>query len=129
MDQIIQKKICKELVNAFGGNFEQVIVGGAAFNPEVESFLKKIGFPITVGYGMTECAPIIAYSHWNKTKPFSCGTAVPNMEIRIESNDPHTIPGEIQVRERMCLWGIIRMRSLQRIRLLRMVGSRLGIWV
>jgi|SRR5574344_22769 long-chain acyl-CoA synthetase len=98
LDQIIQKKICKELVNAFGGNFEQVIVGGAAFNPEVESFLKKIGFPITVGYGMTECAPIIAYSHWNKTKPFSCGTAVPNMEIRIESNDPHTIPGEIQVR-------------------------------
>lgn len=98
LDQIFQKRICKELANAFGGNFEQVIVGGAAFNPEVESFLKKIGFPITVGYGMTECAPIIAYSHWNKTKPFSCGTAALNMEIRINSNDPHTIPGEIQVR-------------------------------
>ena len=98
LDQIIQKRICKELVNAFGGKFEQVIVGGAAFNPEVEKFLKKIGFPITVGYGMTECAPIISYAHWDKTKLYSCGKAAPNMEIRIDSVEPHSIPGEIQVK-------------------------------
>jgi len=98
LDQIIQKRICKELVNAFGGKFEQVIVGGAAFNPEVEKFLKKIGFPITVGYGMTECAPIISYAHWDKTKLYSCGKAAPNMEIRIDSVEPHSIPGEIRVK-------------------------------
>ena len=98
VDQFLQKKICKELVATFGGKFVEVIIGGAAFNPEVERFFRKIEFPFTVGYGMTECAPIITYAHFDKTKLFSCGQAAPHMEIRIDSEDPARIPGEVQVR-------------------------------
>ena len=98
VDKMIQKRICNELITSFGGNFEEIILGGAAFNPEVEAFFNKIGFPYTVGYGMTECAPIICYAHWNRTKLGSCGKAVMNMEIRIDSEDPLNIPGEVQVR-------------------------------
>ena len=98
VDQFLQKKICKELVATFGGKFVEVIIGGAAFNPEVERFFRKIEFPFTVGYGMTECAPIITYAHFDKTKLFSCGQAAPHMEIRIDSEDPTRIPGEVQVR-------------------------------
>ncbi|NLZ18900.1 MAG: AMP-binding protein [Bacteroidales bacterium] len=98
IDQFLQKKICKELVTTFGGRFIEVIIGGAAFNPEVERFFRKIEFPFTVGYGMTECAPIITYAHFDKTKLFSCGQAAPHMEIRIDSPDPVRIPGEVQVR-------------------------------
>lgn len=95
---MMQKKIRHKLVESFGGKFEEIILGGAAFNPEVESFFNKINFPYTVGYGMTECAPIIAYAHWNKVKRSSCGPAVVNMEIRIDSDDPINIPGEVLVR-------------------------------
>ena len=98
LDSYLEKKILKELVAAFGGNFVEVIIGGAAFNPEVERFFRKIGFPFTVGYGMTECAPIIAFAPWEETRLFSCGTIVPNMEIRIDSSDPQNVPGEVQVR-------------------------------
>ena len=94
----IKKKFCNELTNAFGGRFEEVILGGAAFNPEVEKFLHSIGFHYTVGYGMTECAPIIGYAHWNKVKVGSAGRAALNMEIRISSPDPRHIPGEVQVK-------------------------------
>ena len=89
----IEKKFCTELTNAFGGQFEEVILGGAAFNPEVERFLNKIGFHYTVGYGMTECAPIICYAHWNKVKVGSAGRAAMNMQVRIDSADPLNIPG------------------------------------
>ena len=75
-----------------------MILGGAAFNPDVEKFLHKIGFHYTVGYGMTECAPIIGYAHWDKVKVGSAGRAAMNMEIRIESPDPRRIPGEVQVK-------------------------------
>ncbi len=98
LDKIVQKKFCTELVNTFGGNFEEVILGGAAFNPEVEEFFHSIGFPYTVGYGMTECAPIIAYAHWNQTRLNSCGKAAPNMEIKIDSKDPENVAGEVYVR-------------------------------
>lgn len=98
ISQTIQKKICTELVNAFGGLFYEVIVGGAAFNKEVEAFFKKIAFPYTVGYGMTECAPIIAYDGWKTTKLYSCGKVAPNMEIKIDSDDPQNVPGEVLVR-------------------------------
>ncbi len=94
----IKKKFCTELTNAFGGQFEEVILGGAAFNPEVEKFLHSIGFHYTVGYGMTECAPIIGYAHWDKVKVGSAGRAALNMEIRIDSPDPRHIPGEVQVK-------------------------------
>ena len=98
ISQTIQKKICNELVTAFGGRFYEVIVGGAAFNKEVESFFKKIAFPYTVGYGMTECAPIIGYDDWKTTKLYSCGKVAPNMEIKIDSEDPENVPGEVLVR-------------------------------
>jgi len=98
LDKLIQKRICKELINAFGGRFEEVLIGGAAFNPEVESFFRKIGFPFTVGYGMTECAPIITYAHWNQARLYSCGFAAMNMMVRVNSADPEKIPGEVQVK-------------------------------
>ena len=98
VNQVIMNKIKTELINAFGGEFYEVIIGGAAFNKEVETFFKKMGFPFTVGYGMTECAPIITYDDWSVEKLFSCGKAVPNMEVRIESRDPENVPGEIQVK-------------------------------
>ena len=98
LDQILMNKINTELVNAFGGEFYEVIVGGAAFNKEVEAFFKKMGFPFTVGYGMTECAPIITYDDWKVEKLYSCGKAAPNMQVRINSADPVNIPGEIQVK-------------------------------
>lgn len=95
---MLQKKIRHTIIDKFGGNFEEIILGGAAFNPEVEAFFHKIGFPYTVGYGMTECGPIIAYAHWDKVKPGTCGPAVINMEIKIDSNDPQHIAGEVLVR-------------------------------
>ena len=98
LDKVIENKFCTELTNAFGGQFEEVILGGAAFNPEVEKFLHKIGFHYTVGYGMTECAPIICYAHWDKVKVGSAGRAALNMEVRIDSSDPRNIPGEVQVK-------------------------------
>ena len=98
VNQVIMNKIKTELINAFGGEFYEVIIGGAAFNKEVETFFKKMGFPFTVGYGMTECAPIITYDDWKEEKLFSCGKAAPNMQVRIASADPVNIPGEIQIK-------------------------------
>ena len=98
VDQIVLGKIRDGLIEAFGGNFEEVILGGAAFNPEVEQFLRRVKFPFTVGYGMTECGPIITYAHWNLTKKGSCGYAIPGCQIRIDSSNPMKIPGEVQVK-------------------------------
>ena len=98
LNQVVLNKVKAELINAFGGEFYEVIIGGAAFNKEVEAFFKKMEFPFTVGYGMTECAPIITYDDWKVEKLYSCGKAAPNMEVRIESKDPVNIPGEIQVK-------------------------------
>lgn len=98
LDQIVLKKIKTQICEAFGGKFEEVIIGGAALNKEVDNFFHRIGFPYTVGYGMTECAPIIGYAHWNVTKPYSCGKLAPNLEIMIDSADPQNVPGEILVR-------------------------------
>ena len=97
IDQMIRKKFLTELTNSFGGQFEEVILGGAAFNPEVEKFLHRIGFHYTVGYGMTECAPIISYAHWDKVKVGSAGRAALNMQMRVDSDDPARIPGELQI--------------------------------
>lgn len=94
---LVSRTIRKRVVNAFGGSFEEVILGGAAVNPEVEKFFHKMHFPFTAGYGMTECAPIITYSHWNKSKTGSAGKAVAGCRIRIDSPDPAKIPGEVQV--------------------------------
>lgn len=82
----------------FGGNFDEIIIGGAPFNAEVEAFLKKIGFPYTLAYGMTECGPIICSSRWETLKLASCGKATTRMEVRIDSPDPKTHAGEIVCR-------------------------------
>ena len=82
----------------FGGNFDEIIIGGAPFNAEVEAFLKKIGFPYTIAYGMTECGPIICSSRWETLKLASCGKATTRMEVRIDSPDPKTHAGEIVCR-------------------------------
>lgn len=94
----VREMICQEVVKAFGGEMYEVIIGGAAFNQEVEQFLKKINFPYTVGYGATECAPIICYSDYHDFMPGSCGRAVKHMEVKIDSTDPENIPGEILAR-------------------------------
>ena len=98
MDQVIEAKIKDELVKTFGGNFAEVIIGGAAFNREADEFFHKIRFPYTIGYGMTECAPIITYAPWSEARLYSCGRPAPRMEVRIDSNDPSNVPGEIQVK-------------------------------
>lgn len=94
----VNQKICDQVVKAFGGNFYEIIVGGAAFNQEVEQFLKRIGFPYTVGYGATECAPIICYADYHDFAPGSCGKPIVHMEVKIDSPDPENVPGEILAR-------------------------------
>lgn len=98
LGQAIEYKMRSELIKAFGGEFEEVILGGAAFNPEVERFFHHIHFPYTCGYGMTECGPLLTYEKWNKLPKGSCGKPIPGCEIRVDSPDPRKIPGEIQVR-------------------------------
>ena len=91
----VREMICQEVLKAFGGNMYEVIIGGAALNQEVERFLKRIDFPYTVGYGATECAPIICYRDWHTFAPGSCGCAALHQEVKIVSPDPQRIPGEI----------------------------------
>lgn len=94
----INQKIKEQVAAAFGGEFYEIIIGGAAFNREVEAFLTRIGLPFTVGYGATECAPIITYADYNDFVPTSCGKAVVHMEVKINSSDPQNVPGEILAR-------------------------------
>ena len=94
----IKESIKKQVYDAFGGRLYEIIIGGAALNQEVENFLKDIKFPVTVGYGATECAPIITYADWKTHKTGSCGRQVVHMEVKIDSKHPHREPGEILAR-------------------------------
>lgn len=94
----IKERIKKQVYDAFGGRLYEIIIGGAALNQEVENFLKDIKFPVTVGYGATECAPIITYADWKTHKTGSCGRQVVHMEVKIDSKHPHREPGEILAR-------------------------------
>lgn len=94
----INQKIKEQVAAAFGGEFYEIIIGGAAFNREVEAFLTRIDLPFTVGYGATECAPIITYADYKDFVPTSCGKAVVHMEVKIDSSDPQNVPGEILAR-------------------------------
>ena len=98
VNQLIFKKIRNTLLNAFGGNVRAIIMGGAALNPDVEKWFKKFKLPFTVGYGMTEAAPLMAYEEWSKFVPKSCGKAIDTVEVRIDSEDPYKKVGEIQAR-------------------------------
>ena len=95
ISSIVKAIFRKGLIKALGGNLYEIIIGGAALNPEIDDLLKEIKFPYTVGYGMTECAPIICYSDWKTFAPHSCGRQVPRMEVRINNDDPYNTPGEI----------------------------------
>ena len=98
VNEAIFTAVREKMIASFGGNFYEVIVGGAAFNQEVEGLLHQLKFPYTVGYGATECAPIICYEDWKKFVPGSCGKAAYGMTVRINSTDPENIAGEILVK-------------------------------
>lgn len=98
VDKKIKVKIKKTLSNAFGGIFNEIVIGGAPLNREAERFFHRIGFRYAIGYGMTECSPLISFSSWNKTKLYSCGKPVSRMQVKIDSPDPLKITGEILVK-------------------------------
>lgn len=98
INNIIYKKVKDKLIETFGGNVVEIVIGGAALNKEVGDFLTKIKFPYTVGYGMTECGPLISYEYWETYRPLSCGTLVDRMSATIDSSDPENISGEIMVK-------------------------------
>ena len=98
LNQVIFKKIRTTLLNAFGGNVREIVMGGAALNPDVEKWFRKFKLPFTVGYGMTEAAPLLAYEDWYDFAPKSCGKCVDSVEVRIDSDDPYHKVGEIQAK-------------------------------
>jgi len=98
LNQILYKKIREKLTHSFGGRFMEIVIGGAAFNPDTEKFFRKIGFKFTVGYGMTECGPLISYASWDTTKLGASGRAVDTLEVTIDSPDPEKQVGEIILR-------------------------------
>ncbi len=98
IQQLLYIKVRKSLVNTFGGRFHEIVIGGAPLDKEVETFFRKIKFPFTVGYGMTECGPLISYDSWERFRTASAGKLVDRMEVRIDSEDPYNVVGEIQVK-------------------------------
>jgi long-chain acyl-CoA synthetase len=98
LNQLVYKKIREKLFGVFGGNFRELVIGGAPFNAEAERFFRKIRFPFTVGYGMTECGPLISYASWQTTRLGASGRAVDELEVMIDGPDPHTGIGEIMVK-------------------------------
>jgi long-chain acyl-CoA synthetase len=114
LDSQIYGQIRKKLIEALGGRFKEVIIGGAAMNPEVTDFFYKIKFPFTIGYGMTECAPLISYAPWSEFRPGSAGRILDIMEVRIDSADPYNQTGEIQVRGENVMKGYYRNEEATR---------------
>ncbi len=104
----IRDSIRQKVISAFGGKFKELIIGGAALNKEVETFLRSIRFPYTVGYGMTECGPLLSYDNWQTFRQGSCGKAVPRVELRIDSPDPQQIVGEILAKGECVMSGYYR---------------------
>lgn len=98
ISNIIEKKVKAKLMDAFGNNFHEVVIGGAPLNKEVEAFLRRIVFPFSIGYGMTECGPLISYANWDKTRVGSAGKIVDTLEVKIDSDDPQRIAGEIMIK-------------------------------
>ncbi|MGQ9621787.1 MAG: AMP-binding protein, partial [Bacteroidales bacterium] len=98
INTILYKKIREKLEHSFGGRFKELVIGGAAFNPDTEKFFRKIGFRFTVGYGMTECGPLISYASWDTTKLGASGRAVDTLEVKIDSPDSENQVGEIILR-------------------------------
>ena len=110
-NRLVFNKIRAKLSTVFGGEFKEMVVGGAALNKDVELFLKKIKFPLTIGYGMTECGPLISYEPWQTARDFSAGRIVDRMQVRIDSHDPCNVVGEIQVKGDNLLIGYFKNES------------------
>jgi long-chain acyl-CoA synthetase len=108
ISKIILKKIKAKLTETFGGRFFEIVIGGAPLSAEVEDFFRRIKFQFSIGYGMTECGPLISYESWDKTMPSSAGRIVDRMEVRIDSEDPYNIVGEIQVRGQNVMIGYFK---------------------
>ncbi len=112
LDAKIYAQICRKLIETFGGKIEQFVIGGAPLNREVEDFLHKIKFPFTVGYGMTECAPLISFENHDRFKPYSCGRVLEGyMEARIDSPDPQNVAGEILTRGENLMLGYYKNKQ------------------
>ncbi|TLX77174.1 long-chain fatty acid--CoA ligase [Labilibacter sediminis] len=105
LNQVVFQKVKKQLTEVFGGEFQQIIIGGAALNKDVEDFLRKIGFPFTIGYGMTECGPLISYEPYDSTEPRSAGRLVDRMQVKIDSSNPYKEVGEIMVKGKNTMLG------------------------
>lgn len=110
----IKDQIRTEAMQVFGGNFIEIVIGGAPFNPEVEAFLRKINFPYTIAYGMTEAAPLICHSRWDEIEYTSCGKTVSNMETKVLSEDPEHIPGELICRGQNVMLGYYKNEEATR---------------
>ncbi|HPA87181.1 MAG TPA: AMP-binding protein [Bacteroidales bacterium] len=114
INSILHKKIRDKLTETFGGRFHEIVIGGAAFNPEAERFFRKIGFPFTVGYGMTECGPLISYTSWKTTKLGASGKPVDTLEVTIDSEDPEKVIGEIILRGENVMLGYYKNEKATR---------------
>lgn len=114
VSSILLKKIKAKLVETFGGRFFEIVIGGAPLSADVEKFFKRIKFPFSIGYGMTECGPLISYEAWDKTMPSSAGRLVDRMEIRIDSEDPYSVVGEIQVKGENVMLGYFKNEEATR---------------
>lgn len=114
INTILHKKIREKLTDTFGGRFHEIVVGGAAFNPEAERFFRKIGFRFTVGYGMTECGPLISYASWDTTKLGASGRPVDTLEVKIDSADPQNEIGEIILRGENVMQGYYKNEKATR---------------
>jgi len=114
LNKILHKKIREKLTETFGGQFKEIVIGGAAFNADAEKFFKKIGFRFTVGYGMTECGPLISYASWDTTKPGASGRPVDTLEVTIDSPDPINIVGEIILRGENVMTGYYKNEKATR---------------
>jgi long-chain acyl-CoA synthetase len=112
--RILHKKINAKLTETFGGRFKEIVIGGAAFNPEAEKFFRKIGFRFTVGYGMTECGPLISYASWDTTKLGASGRPVDTLEVTIDSSDPQKETGEIILRGENVMMGYYKNEKATR---------------
>jgi len=114
LNNLIYKKVRKKMVDVFGGNFRELVIGGAPFNSQAEHFFKKMNFPFTVGYGMTECGPLISYASWKTTHIGASGRAVDELEVRIDSPDPHHQSGEILMRGNHVMLGYYKNEEATR---------------
>lgn len=108
ISKILLNKIKAKLVDTFGGRFFEIVIGGAPLSADVEKFFKRINFPFTIGYGMTECGPLVSYAAWNKTMPASAGKLVDRLEVRIDSDDAFNVVGEIQVKGENVMLGYFK---------------------